>query len=304
MNRSITRVFLFGIAALGVPLALDGGALSGLVGLMVTVTLACVADEKISALAVALGALAGLSLVLWGDASVLIATGLASGLIWGARARRARGSMGLAVTVFVAIGTGAAAGGIASGYGGHEEVGVRLAALVVAGIIASVPMVVPVDDRVTLALDDAALRAGGRVLSVLSLSVVLRRRVLESDALEALSEGSRERIEGVWRSLAAMARRRAELDAGEGVATVLDEKIEAHVAALQRVHTAAEARYERSLAVSDQGLAEAAVEGESLEAEVEALGALGALGAVGAVGAVESGSEKRERGTESREVCQ
>ncbi|MEZ4405002.1 MAG: hypothetical protein R3A52_00730 [Polyangiales bacterium] len=274
MTRSVLRVLLFGAAALGAPLALHGGSLAGLLGLVGAVALACVADERAWPLPVALGALAALTATLFGDSAPLTGAALASSLVWGARARRARGLFGLPTLAGAALASGALAALVAQRYGGHPDVAVRLAALAVAGIVASAPALVPVDDALTAALDAAATRAGGAALLTLSRAAELRRRVVDGEALASLPEASRKRVDGAWASLAATAERRASMEPGAGAAEWLDARVASHLAALERVHAAAEARHARSVAMADQGLADAAVEGEGLEAEVEALRAL------------------------------
>jgi hypothetical protein len=147
-----------------------------------------------------------------------------------------------------------------------------MAAVGVAGMLASVPLALPVDDLVAheLAVYARALpgATGDRVLRAVSL----RRRVEGSRAVEALADLTRRRVERAWQALVEVAAQR--VGAVGSVLPRLDRCIEQHVEGLERVHAAVDERFAQLIGLGDGHFVVASVEAEAIESEVRALAEL------------------------------
>jgi hypothetical protein len=179
---------------------------------------------------------------------------------------RSRTLIGLAAHLGAAGVAGTAAAWVLGHYA-EASVALQLVALGVAAILCALPSALRVDDPVAFALRRLAARSQGARKNRLLRAVVLRRRMLERDDLPARTRRGLDRA--FW-SLARMAR--AALRAPRSTATVLDERIAAHVRILSRAQSAAGAAGALAAGLdTTAALSEVRLEGERLEAEVAAL---------------------------------
>lgn len=234
------------------------------------VAAASVACEGLGALTVASGALGALAYHLLAGASPALGGAAFVALALSSRALRATTPRTRAAHGAVSLVGGALAALVAARYGGDGAPAVRAAAVLVAGLLAASALALPADDAVTHALAALAKELPGATGDRLLRAALLRRRVAESAAVEALAEATGARVEQAWRALAEIAAQRAAV-AGAAVAPVLDARIEQHVEGLERIHAAAEERFARAAGLGDGRLAAAKVEAETIETEVKAL---------------------------------
>lgn len=269
--RGIATVSLLGLALVAAPLTLRlPTAVAALACIALCVLVAVVACEARDALTTAAGALAALAWnLLATDAPVLAGAALVA-LVLAPRSMRARSSRARALHGVATLGVGLAAAWVAVRYGGADSVAVRAAAVLVAGLAASVTLLAPVDDPVTWSLASLSRELTGATSDRLLRAASLRRGAYDSPAMEALGDATASRIELAWRALAEIAAQRVTAASARGT-PVLDQRIEQHVEALERIHAAVEERYARAAGLVDPRLAAARVDGETLETEVRAL---------------------------------
>ena len=271
--RGMISIALFGVA-LGLWPLLDrfDAGLVALASIGVSVALAGVACEGFTALSIATGALAALAWNALVKTSPELAGGVFVALTLSARALRARTTATRGAHVGVSVVLGAVAAWVASRYGGDGSSAVRAAAVLVSGVLAAGVLLIPVDDRVAHELASLARAVTGATGDVLLRATMLRRRVYGSEALEALADPTVARVETAWRALVDIATQRATLASVSGAtAGLLDRRIEQHVEGLERIHAAADERLARAAGLQDQRLTAARLDGEKLEAEVNAL---------------------------------
>ncbi len=272
--RPFALAALLGVTLLASPLALSEGIAGALVLLALSLVLAVLAAERRSPLALALGSLGALVHVGLSPVSAGLAGGLLVLAIHTPRALRARTLSATSVQMGVALVTGTLGAMVAARYGGADTTVVRMAALVVAGVLGVAARVFPADDPCTAEIERLAGITTEPARGSFVAAAELRRRMLESGAMEQLSPATRERVEAAWASLEEIASLRVAMAAGnhrgEGLAR-MDEQIASYVDALTRLHDAADARRVGNVTIADAGLAGAKSEGENIEAEVQAL---------------------------------
>lgn len=268
--RGIASITLLGGSLVAAPLA---GSLpawaSALASIAAGVGLSAVACGGPGALTLAAGALGALAHHLLVDASPTLAGAAFVTLVLAPRALRAPSARMRAAHVTTSALGGALASLVALRYGGDATTAVRVAAVVVAGLLAAASLALPADDVVAYGLAALAKELPGATGDHLLRASLLRRRVAESPAVEALAEATAARVEQAWRALAEVAAQR--VAAGALAAPVLDRRIEQHVEGLERIHAAAEERFARAAGMTDGRLAAAKVEAETIESEVKAL---------------------------------
>jgi hypothetical protein len=269
--RTAATVLLLGAALVAAPSLseLEAGT-AALLAIGVAVVLAGLACEAFSPLSTGLGALGALAHTALAPVSLPLAGSALMAFVLGARTARARTSPLRGAHLLVSIGTGGVAAWIAARYAG-DEVSIQAAAGLVAGLLASAAMLVPVDDVVAHALARLAAEAPDPARAALLRAVALRRRV--DGAPEGLSYRTSRRLERAWGTLVDAAR--ARVQATGATAVLLDARIQSHVDALERIHAAADERLARAAGLDDRALTAARLEGEQLEAEVAALAEVG-----------------------------
>lgn len=271
-NRGIATIALMGGALVGAPVLLGlPSAASAAVSIAAGVGVSTLACEGIGALTVAAGALAALSMNLLADDGAAAGAAFVA-LAFAPRSLRGRTARWRVAHGALSVAAGACAAWIASRYGGEGSAAVRAAAVMVAGLVASVTLLLPADDSVAWALASMARATPGSAGEHLLRAVALRRRVEGSPSIEALAEATAARLELAWRALTDIAAQRVSMANLQGASVpVLDRRIEQHVEALERIHAAADERFARATGITDQRLADARVDGETLEIEVRAL---------------------------------
>ncbi len=271
--RGVATVALMGGALVAAPMMFQmpvGAAAAASIAAGVTV--AGVASEGFGALTVAAGALAALTFHgLAGDGATAAGAAFVA-LALAPRSMRGRTARWRVAHGAVSALAGACAAHVAFTYGGEGSVAVRAAALVVAGLVASVTLLLPADDGIAYALSSQARATPGAAGEHLLRAVSLRRRIEGSPSLEALDEPTAARLEQAWKALADIAAQRVAMASLNGASVpVLDGRIEQHVEALERIHGAVDERFARAAGLTDSRLAAARIDGETLETEVRAL---------------------------------
>lgn len=274
--RNVLSVLSLGTSLVAAPYLLDlPPALAAAATLAVSVPLTGVCSDGFTPLAIAVGALG--ALVFQGAAphSLPVAAALMVTLASMPRAMRARTPAQRGAHVLSSLFCSAIAAGIAahSAWGGSVDLAVRCAAVLVAGLVASAPRLLPADEPLAYALLGAASDAPESVRTVLLRAVFLRRRVQETPP-EGLSTRAFGRLERAWTVLLDAAESRVSNTSRPQTAALVDARITAHVDALERIYAAADERLARTAGLDDGALREASMAAESLEAEVAALAEL------------------------------
>lgn len=265
--RFVVSVILFGAALLAAPWSDTLEApLVAVVAIAVGVSLSGLVSHRFDPLSVSLGALGALAHTALAPQSGELAGGAFLAFVYGPRALRARTATTTMVHMLVSLVSGYVSAAIALRYA-HASFVVQIAALVVSGLVASVSVLVPVDDPIAHALSQASRELSEPTRSLLQTAVELRRRA--DTTHESLSRTARRRLEHVWRTLLNTAT--ARLHTTPTAAPLLDERLRALVHALERVYRACEERTARIAGLDDHALTAARLEGERLEAEVAAL---------------------------------
>jgi hypothetical protein len=271
--RELATIVLMGGAMIAAPLAmqLPVGAQAP-VSIAAGCLLAGVACESFTALTIASGAAAALAWHLCVSGDVLLAGAMFVGLVWSTRSQRGSSKSWRFAHLAASVLGGASAAWVAQTYGGSEVLSVRLAALLVAGLLASVSLVFPADDVVTYGLAGRAKELPSDLGDLVIRAAMLRRRVRDSAATESLNEATSVRLEQAWNALLEIVSQRVAMTNIQGAAiAVLDGRIKQHTESLERIHAAADERYARNAGLTDQRLAAATLDGETLETEVRAL---------------------------------
>jgi hypothetical protein len=232
------------------------------------VLLAIAASGVPSALGVASGALGAFASGAIADAAPALAGALLVVLCFGERTLRVREQSGRLLHLGLAAGAGALAGFLSVRYAGADLV-VRAIVVVVAAVLCSLPLLVAADDPLAYALEDMAKDVPDPARASLSSGAELRRSVDES-LLD--SEGARD-ARGAWQNLLRLAQARVRLErgrakAGERTGAVLrklDQRIGAHVEALTKMYTAADAASAAAVSLDDSALEKVDTTSSSLE---------------------------------------
>jgi hypothetical protein len=263
------RVLVLGAALVGAPLVT--GTWSGLAFVAASCAVAALVDGRWSALALIAGSLAALA-----HAALAAGHPVAAGAVWCAGAWSARATRGPdarsrgAVAALGLLG-GALGAWTAERYGADASAAVRLAAVLVAGLLASAAALVPVDDPVAAALRQAMGDAGEAVDAALARGLALRRRSALTDGARGVGAETAARVERAWASLASLGAELAAARARGATPGWMVARVEAHVTALERAHERLEARLASSVRITDTGLADVALASEALDLEVRAL---------------------------------
>lgn len=266
---AMLRVWLLGSALVGA--ALVTGTWSGLLALAVSCAVAALIDEQWSAFALIAGSLAALLEAAIGAEHPVLTGALWCGLVWSARAARAPAASGRRAIVGLALLGGALGAGTASRFGADPTAVVRFAAVLVAGLLASVGALIAVDDPVATALRWALLPGREPVDAALARALDLRRRTALGDVAQRVDAETSARIARAWSSLSELSRDLAAARLRGTTPGWMVARVESHVTALERAHGRLDAHLASIVRVADPRLAEVDLASESLEYEVRAL---------------------------------
>ena len=275
------RVLVLGAALCGA--ALLTGTWTGLLAVLASCAIAALVDERYGALALIAGSLAALLHAAIGAGHPVLAGALWCAGVWSARAARAPDARSRYAIVALSLLGGALGAWTSSRYGADPSAPVRLAAVLVAGLLASVGALVAVDDPVATALRWAVLPGREPVDEALSRALDLRRRAALAEVSQRVDAETSARIERAWTSLAELGHDLAAARLRGAAPAWMTARVESHVAALTRAHERLDAHLASSVRVADPRLAEVELASESLELEVLALDEVtGATAAQGA----------------------
>jgi hypothetical protein len=268
----VTAALVFGFAPAQRALGPVAGSLA-LVGLAVLCAVA--ASGSAASLAVAGGALGALAAGVLGPTSPAAAGAALAGLCFAERTLRVRDPKARLLHAGGALVGGALAGSLATSFAA-SSLAVRGVALVVAAVLAALPLLVDADHPLAHARDGAASEVDGPARAALREGAELRRAVDD----ELLDRAAARQVERTWASLlrlaearirlerTAAARRGAEPAGPSHAAAVIgriDERIEAHVKALARAYAAVDTARAAEASLDDAALRGVENVGESLE---------------------------------------
>lgn len=265
----VVRVVVLGASLVGASLV--SGAPSALIAAAASCGVAALVDGRWSPLALVAGSLAALLCAALGGDYPVLAAALWCGGVWAVRASRGADGGARRAIVGLSLAGGAAGGWVASRYGGDPTTAVRLAAVVVAGLLASLGALVSVDDFVATSLRWASLPRRERVDEALARALDLRRRVTRVELGPRVDPDVTARIERAWASLADLGHALAAARTRGAAPAWMVARVESHVAALERAHACLDAHLASSVRIADPHVADVDLASESLEAEVRAL---------------------------------
>jgi hypothetical protein len=221
---------------------------------------------RASSLAIACGALAAVALHAVMPHSAGVSGSLVLAMIFTARTVRGRTDTIRGIAMLTSLVSGAVAASVVTHYA-DAAIGLRAASVLVAGVLAALPLLVPADDAVAWALVNYAREIGEGSKADLLRAAALRRRL--DGEIEGLSHLAQRRLEKAWIALESTAR--ARVLARGASAEVLDQRIASHVDALERAYAAADERLARSAGLDDKALHHVQLEADALAAEASAL---------------------------------
>jgi MFS family permease len=293
------RKFSFLVAAalalsLG-PLASRLGPVFGsLVSVALALLLACAASGTLSALAMALGAAGAFGAGVLGTTSSAVAGACLVALVFAERTIRVRSHVARAAHLGVAAVGGALAGTLSSAYA-SSSLAVQGVSVLVGSVLMALPLLVDADDPIAYALERSATLLRDPSSRWLREGAALRRHA--DDAL--VDAETRRGVGRTWRALLKLAEARVRLEqmpamrppvhpggvrvpmglggfaeatgaprpasAAQAVVSMLDEKIEAHVAALTRAYTAVNTAHAAGIGLDDAAARGVDAVGETLE---------------------------------------
>ncbi len=265
----MVRVVVLGAALVGASLVT--GAPSALVAVAASCGVAALVDGRWSPLALVAGSLAALICASLGVYHPVLGGALWCVGVWAVRASRGADGRARRAIVGLSLVGGASGAWVASRYGGDPSIVVRLAAVMVAGLLASLGALVGVDDFVATSLRWAALPRREQVDEALARALDLRRRVALVELEHRVDPDVTARIERAWTSLAALSHTLAAARMRGAAPAWIVARVESHVVALERAHASLDAHLASSVRIADPHVADVDLASESLELEVRAL---------------------------------
>lgn len=267
------RKLTFLVAAVSVFAAIPFAGRLGPVGsalLLVAlgVALALTASASLASYAIAFGAAGAFTFGVLAKVSPAVAGAALVGLAFAERTSRVKGNARV-IHAGIALVGGALAGTMSAAFAAASPA-VRGVSVVVAAVLAALPLLVDADDPVAYALDFAASSIKGASSDKLREGAELRRH---ADA-ELLDRATARHVSETWSSLLKLAEARVRMEqrkAGAAsthaaaVRAKVDERIAEHVAALGRAYTAADAAHAAELSLDDGALRKTEHAGESME---------------------------------------
>jgi hypothetical protein len=206
------------------------------------------------------------------------------------RTTRVRSRTARAVHVLVALVGGGFAGSLANAFT-SASIPVYAVAVVVAAVLAALPLLVEADDPVAHALDQSAKEVSAPAKHALAEGAELRRNAQEVP----LDRATQDRVKKTWQSLLRLAEARVRLErarpkvvfrvappaatgpddapattperrnAADTVLAMLDQRITEHVDVLGRAYTAVDTAHAATLGLDDAALKNAKSMGDSLD---------------------------------------
>ena len=279
LGSVMMRKLAFLVAAVcalgGAPFAARLGVVGGSLGLVLLgVVLAIAASGSVHALALASGAVGAFASTLATPLSAAGGGAILLAFVFAERTTRIRSRGARIAHVAAALATGAIAGGLASSYAASSPA-VRAVSLVVAAVLAALPLLIDADDPIAHALDAAALGVTEPAHTALRAGAALRRSVEDV----VIDRATTRQVRSTWRSLLRLAEARVRLEhrvaapasPTDGVRRMLDGRIAEHVAALSRALIAVDAASAARLGLDDVARRNVDAVGESLESLSEAM---------------------------------
>ncbi len=245
-----------------------GPVLGSLLFVAIAVGLSLSASSSVTALGVGAGALAAFTSGVLGSASTAMAGAALAVLCFAERTVRVRSASARFLHLGVAALCGAVAGSLTSSFAAAAPA-LRGVSIAVAAVLLALPLLVDADDPIAFALEAAAASLPAGSSKPLREAAELRRSA-EEDLLDP--EVARE-VRAAWPALVKVADARVRLAArklspaspAHAVARKLDERIDAHVAALTKALTAADAARAAEVSLDEAALTGVERAGDSLE---------------------------------------
>jgi MFS family permease len=259
-----------------------GPILGSALSVALAIALACAASGTLSALAMAGGALGALGAGVLGPTSSAVAGACLVGLAFAERTIRVRTPVARAAHLAVAAVGGALAGTLSAAYASASPA-VEGVSVLVGSVLIALPLLIDADDPIAHALEGSATSLQGPSARSLREGAALRRHA--DDAL--VDRETRRGVSKTWRALLKLAEARVRLEqmrgvrgsgirvetskdprapsAAEAVVTMLDEKIQGHVAALTRAYTAVDTARAAEIGLDDAAAQGVDSVGETLE---------------------------------------
>lgn len=244
------------------------------------VVLAVFASGYVQSLAVTGGALGAFGAGILASVSPAAAGAILVGAAFAERTTRVRSRTARAVHVLIALVGGALGGALSTSYS-TASLPVFGVAVVVAAVLAALPLLVEADDPVAHALDQAATAVAEPAKAALAQGAELRRQANEVP----LDRATAKRVKSTWQSLMRLAEARIRLERTRPAALVrvadtaeapkstttqsvlgmLDQRIKEHVEVLSRAYTAVDTAAAAALGLDDAALKNAEHVGDALE---------------------------------------
>jgi hypothetical protein len=255
------------------PLVARMGTIPGaFVSVALAVLLALAASGGMSALAVAQGALGAFAAGILSPGATVLGGALVVAASYAERTTRVHGRRARVLHVGLAVLAGGIAGGITASFG-DATVAVRMVAVLVAAVLATIPHLVEADDLLSHELDYVSREVDEPAKGTLAAGADLRRNA--DDAL--LDRPTSRTVRRTWRALTRLAEARlrvqrsrsvgaaAKSGATDAVLSMLDTRIAEHVAAIARAYSAVDTVRAAELGLDDVALRTAQSAGEALD---------------------------------------
>jgi MFS family permease len=280
----IAAASLFALA----PIANRFGAAASSVALVwLGVLLAVSASGSIQSMAVASGAFGAFGSGILAPISPAAAGAVLVAAAFAERTTRIRSRTARAVHVLVALVAGALAGSLSTAFN-TSSIPVMGVAIVVAAVLAALPLLVEADDPLAHALDAAAADVSEPARTALAQGAELRRNAEEVP----LDRATQARVKKTWQSLLRLAEARVRLErsrpktliriadgaptssspaalaqpsAADAVLGMVDQRLAEHVAVLSKAYTAVDTARAAAMGLDDADLRTVDSMGDSLE---------------------------------------
>ena len=279
----VAAASLFALA----PIANRFGPVASSVALVwLGVLLAVCASGTLQSIAVASGALGAFASGILGPVSPAAAGAVLVAAAFAERTTRIRSRNARAVHVLLALVGGALAGTLSTSFNA-SSIAVTAVAVLVASVLAALPLLVDADDPVAHALDHAARAVSEPARAALASGAELRRNAEEVP----LDRATQARVRKTWGSLLRLAEARVRLErsrpallvrvadaapasttamtpapsAADAVLAMLDQRVAEHVAVLSKAYTAVDTARAAAVGLDDADLRTVDSMGDSLE---------------------------------------
>jgi len=288
----VAAASLFAIA----PIANRFGPVGSSIALVwLGVLVAICASGTANSMAVASGALGAFGSGVLASVSPAAAGAVMVAAAFSERTTRVRSKTARAVHVLVALVGGGLAGSLSTAFTA-SSIPVLAVAVVVAAVLAALPLLVDADDPVAHALEQAARDVSEPAKASFLSGADLRRQVEDVP----LDKATADRVKKTWQSLLRLAEARVRLEksrpkvflrvdaapasqsegqakalapanAADAVLSMVDEKISEHVNVLAKAYTAMDTARAAAVGLDDTALKNVEVLGEALDEESRAI---------------------------------